>query len=482
MEYSKPKKYTFLIIITIGLGYIVWNSPLAVDDLYYQAFGFKKVSEIFHFAITYGNGRLLGNMLIHFILGSRSFRTVFQTLVILLLWLLSCKAVQKGTWDNFQLGIILFLAISPAIFREDYLWSSAFANYIPGVICMFLAFRIVNAGGGIVWNAVLLIVSIAGQLFVEHTSLINMVFSLVILAFFAKTKVKKEKIMSASVWFAGTVVGLGLMFSIPKLFYVANEWENYQKVNIDSFHNLWVSVISNGMQISGIYLQNVVALVFLSFFLIMAAKPKTVAKLVLALSPVYGFVVSYVVNDAWTGTWCGFLNLLMLVLYLGVVLLSITRSKELKAKNESLFYLAMCVFSVLPLLVVYPIGARCVLHSYVFLVMAILSLFNNNPDLLGEGRNKRISAFAVIGACILVGGLAVHFHTVGEIDQMRLEYTQSRVEEGANKILVPKISSAYVKENDGWSYGQVFYQKEKQDIEFEFIPDSEWKDTADVQG
>lgn len=480
MKLIKSKKYLYCIL-AIGFGYIVWNSPLTIDDLYYKTYGLSKFGEIFYFAISYGNGRLLGNMLIHFILQSASFRMIFQTFIVFFLWWLTCKTIQKDAWDVFPLGVVLFLAISPAIFGEVYLWSSAFANYIPGIICMFLAASIVKKKNGTIWNIVLLIISIAGQLFVEHTSLINLVYSLCVLIYYVKTDVDKSKKITSIVWFIGTVIGIGIMFLIPQIFYVPNEWETYQKININNIHDLVISVIANGMQISGIYLQNVFALVSLGIFLIIVAKPKRTAKGVLILSPIYGFVVSYFINEAWKETLCGALNLLILLLYLAAVILSIVQSKELNGKNESLFFIGMCMFSVLPLLIVYPIGPRCIFHSYVFLVLAILSLYSYNSDRIDEELNKIIIIFSIFGACIFVGGLAIHFHEVGEIDKMRLEYTQSKVEEGAKKIYIPKISSIYVKDNIEWSYGQVFYQEEKQDIEFEFIDYLVWKNTMGVQ-
>lgn len=149
---SNIKKTLFLIVVSLSLGYIVWNSPLAVDDLYYEAYDLQKIGDIFHFAIAYGNGRLLGNMLIHFILRSQLFRTLFQTSVIVILWLLAYKTAQTTNVCSFFACIALFLTISPSIFRDTYLWSSAFANYVPGIIFMFLSLYLVRKSSEIRHN------------------------------------------------------------------------------------------------------------------------------------------------------------------------------------------------------------------------------------------------------------------------------------------------------------------------------------------
>lgn len=144
MVSCKIKKGIFLACAVLSLGYVIWNSPLTVDDLYYEAYGLRNVSDIFHFAIAYGNGRLFGNMLIHFILWSPVFRTVLQTAVLLMLWFLTYKMAKPARTCSFYICIALFLAISPTIMREAFLWSSAFANYVPGIIAMFVSFYIVR--------------------------------------------------------------------------------------------------------------------------------------------------------------------------------------------------------------------------------------------------------------------------------------------------------------------------------------------------
>ena len=140
----KTKQGLFLIIVAASLGYVIWNSPLTVDDLYYEAYGLKRIGDVFRFAIAYGNGRLFGNMLIHFMLRSPIVRTVLQTIGVLTLWLLTYETAEPTKTKSFYVCIALFVAISPTIFREDYLWSSAFANYIPGIIFMFLSFCLVR--------------------------------------------------------------------------------------------------------------------------------------------------------------------------------------------------------------------------------------------------------------------------------------------------------------------------------------------------
>lgn len=263
------------------------------------------------------------------------------------------------------------------------------------------------------------------------------------------------------------------MLMIPKLFYIANEWESYQKVNINSLHDFIISIVANGMQIAGIYLQNVFALIILSIVVIVLARPQKLAKIILLFVPVYGFIVNYIISSIWTGTICGMVSLLFLVLYAVTVIIVILTEKSIEIKAPALFFLGMSIFSVLPLLIVYPIGSRCLLHSYVFLVLAILSLLNN-IDEANFKFSKNMTAICIVVSCLLLCFLVVHFHKVGFIDQMRLEYVQDMVDSGAEKITVPKIPSIYVKDNNGWSYGQVFYHENKQDIEFEFIDYDEW--------
>ena len=82
--------------------------------------------------------------------------------------------------------------------------------------------------------------------------MINIVFALCVLCYFIITKAPKIKIVLSSILLSGTLAGMGIMLMIPRLFYVANEFENYQKVNFNSLHDLVISVVANGLQIAGI--------------------------------------------------------------------------------------------------------------------------------------------------------------------------------------------------------------------------------------
>lgn len=473
MNGQKEKNNIYIVLVTIVLGYIIWNSPLTVDDLYYKAFALKNIKAIFKFALGYGNGRLLGNMLIHFIIKSSIFRVIFQTFFVMLLCFIICKITHVYLNKIFYLGIALYFFVSPLIFRDVYLWSSAFANYIPGIICMFVAWHIVKNKDGLIWNFILLVVSVLGQLFVEHTSLINTVLAVVTLIYFIKENCNKQKINKAFIWFVGTAVGMAIMFMIPKLFYVKNEWENYQKsVDITNLKGFIVGILGNGMQISGIYLQNVFGLIVLSIALIMLVNPKIIEKIILIIVPIYGLCINFVIENLWTGTICAFMNLAVCLVYFMCVTMLIIQNRNIHGREKILFYICMCVFSVMPLLVVYPIGARCLLHSYVFFIMAVLTLINENIEKFNVDIMKLISVIAMgVFSVIMV----VNFHNVGRLDEQRLQYVQKEVDKGNSIIYVPKIESKYVKDNDGWSYGQVFYHNKKQDIKFIFIDEGKWE-------
>ena len=132
----------------------------------------------------------------------------------------------------------------------------------------------------------------------------------------------------------------------------------------------------------------------------------------------------------------------------------------------------MCAFSVMPLLVVYPIGTRCLLHSYVFFIMAVLTITNENIEKFNVNVIKLVSVIAMCAFSVI---MVVNFHNVRRVNEQRLQYVQKKVDKGNSIIHVPKIESKYVKDNDGWSYGQIFYHNKKQDIKFIFIDEQKWE-------
>ena len=454
MNLDKLRRTIFLAIIAIGMGYIVWNSPLVSDDLYYQSFAFRSIKDIFHFALTYNNGRLFGNMLIHYVVRSSSLRVLLQTGIILSLWLLTYSTSKNVGICSFFACIAMFLAVGPAIFRDTYLWSSAFANYFPGIICMLIAFNSVQNRLSVTQNILLFIVSVCGQLFVEHTSLINIVCACCVFVFFYKVQKDRPQLISSIIWLGGAIIGAIIMFAIPKMFYITSDWVNYQKVNLGSLHELIISIVGNGMQIAGLYWQNTFAFAILSAVIVFLGKPRGVVKSVLLLLPVYGFSVSY------TSIISGMINLLLLILYFTIIVLTVYKSDKIKNKLLVLFYFGMCLFSVMPLLVVYPIGARCLLHSYVFLVLGLLSLINNIAEIDFQFE-KRLANFCFGSACALICFLSFEFHQIGIIDRARLAYTHDMINAGNSIIIVPKLPSVYVKPNSDWDYDYAFFRQKK---------------------
>lgn len=262
------------------------------------------------------------------------------------------------------------------------------------------------------------------------------------------------------------------MFMIPKLFYVKNEWENYQKsVDITNLKSFIVGILANGMQISGIYLQNVFGLIALSIVLIMLVNTKIIEKIVLISVPMYGLCINFIIDALWTGTICAVINLAVFLVYFICVVMLIIK-KHIHGKEKILFYICMCAFSVMPLLVVYPIGTRCLLHSYVFFIMAVLTIINENIEKFNVNVIKLVSVIAMCAFSVI---MVVNFHNVRRLNEQRLQYVQKEVDKGNSIIYVPKIESKYVKDNDGWSYGQIFYHNKKQDIKFIFIDEQKWE-------
>ena len=416
-------------------------------------------------------------MLIHIIVKSSVFRTFFHTGMLMLLIFFVSYLTKEKDKNLLILSCVLIISVSPTIFREVYLWSSGFANYIPGIVSMFLSYMITIRQGArnkLGWGVLLFVISFSGQLFVEHTAIINIMSAIVILVFY--TMEKKNRTMPI-IWLTGAILGVIVLFMIPKLFYVPNEWENYQRFNLDSIRDLAGSVFVNAINIGDVYLQNVCALVILSVILLLVSPKKTfIVKFILFFTPAYGFITNFILGNVWNGMFYCFFDLLVLLSYVTVVFLLIYKNSNLCRKRKILICLGMCIFSVLPLLIVYPTGARCLFHSYVFLILLILHLLNGNWKVISIKKYNALKTVMIGMSSIFMIGLCVHFNEIHKIDEERLDYIREMLEQGEENISVPEIPSQYVKQNSEWSYGQVFFYKEKQDINFEFIDYNDWKE------
>lgn len=376
------------------------------------------------------------------------------------------------------LSFLLTIGIAPQFFAQVFTWTSGFSNYVPPIICMLSCLIISNKGNTSKCTLLLIFVlGISGQLYVEHSTIINI--TMAALSLFYSIKYCRENISLNLAWLSGTIIGATTMFSIPTLFCTYNEFEGYQKLNIHGLRDFIISIVSNAMYISKMLCDNCILFASLSILLIYFIRKKKhlniidkAAMIILEIFPLF-CIFSYISKMAQHEIQINFVFFCCVIAYLiSVVYSVITVISERDLRIKSAFYLFMAVFSILPLLIVYPIGNRCLFHSYIFLSLLVLSLFENVYQ--SCKKKEIISNILKVASVILIFSICICFIKLNSIDRMKQQYIQEQMHNHAEEISIPDIKSDYIHTNENIMIGCKYYYKEKGDINFLNVDYKTW--------
>ena len=131
--YSKIRLPLFLGGCFVFYFLIMLCAPYTYDDYEFARVPYNSFRELISFCLTYGNGRLLGNIFgivlnQHPILGAAVKSLLMSGTVILLPAVCGLRSKHA-----YLLSFLLVTAIDPALFAQIYTWTSGFGNYAPPV-------------------------------------------------------------------------------------------------------------------------------------------------------------------------------------------------------------------------------------------------------------------------------------------------------------------------------------------------------------
>ena len=125
-----------LLFAIIALYSISMLSPLVVDDYYFKSLRLNSFSECVQYILHYGNGRLLGNLLVLYALKNPIILSVMKTLMFLSIGFFMSKIINNiVAGKNESIVFLLLITMPPKIFAQVYSWTSGFCNYVPPVLC-----------------------------------------------------------------------------------------------------------------------------------------------------------------------------------------------------------------------------------------------------------------------------------------------------------------------------------------------------------
>lgn len=465
-----------LLFAIIALYSISMLSPLVVDDYYFKSLRLNSFSECVQYILHYGNGRLLGNLLVLYALKNPIILSVMKTLMFLSIGFFMSKIINNIVGGkNESIVFLLLITMPPQIFAQVYSWTSGFCNYVPPVLCnlyLIHSFLISDRKQGCLDIFVVFFVGLGSELFVEHSAIINFTLMCCIAGY---CFIKKRNTVQAVLCWVGTFMGLIIIFLVPRIFATTTGFENYQKLNLGNLHDLLMSIVSNALLICEKYSSAVVLwLVMSSVMLKRCRKQKHtyIVSIIFIVYPIYSGII-YIITHYFSikmGTAISILNAIVMFIYLMSIYYVIIKMEKSKIRNLSciLFYLA--IYSVLPLLIVYPIGERCLFHSYIILELFVTL---NCLDVFDSFRYKGLDVPAMISVVFTIM-LVITYLRIYRIDKEKINYIEVCIEKQEKEILIPKISSDYIHSSENIMISNAYFYKKPGDITFKEIKYSDW--------
>lgn len=487
------KKFLWLLFLASAVfaAVLMLCSPMFTDDYDFASRHFSSFSEILHYCLHYGNGRLIGNVGAALFAASVPVRTVVRALLLAGLVVLLPMTVQARRKTSWLLSFLLVFGVAPTMFAEVYSWASGFQNYVPPVflltLCMLL-WQSADRGRCPLWLrcAAVFLLALAGQLYVELDTIVCCLAALAALILSRRHSAARKAV--SSLWLAGTLAGGAVMLVIPRLF--EREYQLiafYRHVYLSSFREMLDSVWTNGLKLIGFFSGAcfLCAAMGLAVFLLLGKtrgawrRPgawRACRAVSLAL-PLYSLIFRAFFSGGrfvWLPALPKLLFALLCIGFLFVFICAAAHAGDRTLLVRVCVLLGLAVCSIGPMLVVYPAPERSVYLCYVLLSCAALAVFEFLlPSMSAAGQKP-----ARLGACLAAGILSLllllQFAAVAYTDRLNTEYIERQLAAGSTQIALITPPSDYVYRNTSSYVGHYYYLQEPNDVQFTFTDYASW--------
>lgn len=468
---------------------IGWCSPITGDDLEFASLQYETLEEYWTYVSQYGNGRFLGNAL----------GVAMSCLPLLRIWgravvLASCvmllpRALGRDSFGDCWLSFLLLVGVDGKLFGEVYAWAAGFGNYITPIWLTLLILTLLTSRtdvhqGGILRTALIFLLAVCAQLFMEHTAAVNLLLSL-----YAVVRSFRKKDISPSgawAWLVGSLIGLGIMLFGPSLFYVpGNHAEKYRALYRGNISEMITVAIRNTLRLSTYYLNaNALPICLGGAATLWLTRDRRSARGNRGMAMAWGVCTGYIAFCAFQGmdSYFGKQNFLFYAVSLAVILtligiwaLAAWQLGSGGLRDKLLLCLALGVIALAPILIVYPLHIRIVFQSYIFFAAAgVLSLSALGGTLEPRFRSWGKSATMLAATAVAVNLLLVYAF-IGQVSRLRDDYIREQISQGAQTIQAFTIEYDYVLDDCLDELAVLYYSKlAGYPVTFEKVSQSVW--------
>ena len=484
---------TFFFLLLLSRGFVTSG-----DDWYFSARNTAEglsgaFREAVHNAVRHYaslNGRLLGNGSSRFFGTHDMVRELARCTIILVILLQLCRAARVRSALMYLAALLMVVALPSDIYAQSYAWAAGFFNYVPPLM-MILAFilradRVMNGQkDSFLHGFGMFLPAFACQLFVENVTVGFCLLTAGTALWYLAANRRLSWSLSGSL--LGAILGCAVMFSAPG--YANVNQEGYREVS--STIGELLKVFRTNFTTITMYLTERNWAVILPMSLLGVAllsgkeagkHPvlRSLAAAALLVCPVWFYAYRKVLLTLSYSQWVAQLsfwldmafNLLYLLAVLAAAVLGLT---DAGSRRRAVLCIAAVPLIFGPLLVVNPIGPRCMYIPYMLLVCIVLIFAG---EWLGrcsaDTRKLLLMPVALMTACVLT----VYLWTAvwnGYYEHIRISRIQEAMSVGASAVDLPSYPyPAYVHNGNGGAIRYYYYYETPCDLEFRYVPHPDW--------
>lgn len=416
------------------------------------------------------NGRYAGNFLVLALTRSKLADALVMAASYTLACLLCHKYCGSKTAVSLLFATFLFFAMPAAIFREAVVWTSGYTNYVPSALISVLYIVLVK---NITEEALprypkflfvgTFLMGVVGALFMENVTLFNVCLAVAVIGY---TFLKHKTHFSAHYGFlAGAIVGCVIMFSNSAYHTIAQGTDQYRETP-QGMHQTIEYMKGNAVRLSDYLILNndrmclIVSVLLVLLALQVIRQSQGSGKKWVIRGCVLVNLVSLMLvflNEAATEAVVAAAAALSIpdgiryavqLMITAVYVLSVFGCVWLCVEKKSRFQILMpfyCVpVSLVPLLVVHPIGPRCAFIGYLLMMVFLTALFVYVKDHCRiSNRHAKVLLCSLCAVILLqMGQYLGIYYPVYQCEQQRSAFIAYQISSGADTIRICDLPQA----------------------------------------
>lgn len=473
-----------------GFAFLAYLFPYTGDDWAWgSSIGMDRLKIFF----AGYNGRYVGNLLVLLLTRSKLLDVVVMAASFSLVCFLSYTYSKDKSKASVLLAAALFLLMPKKMWAQVVVWTAGFTNYVPSALISvaYLVYakeitgeKLSDRKDTLGQSLGLFFAGFCGALFVESVTVFHIALSVAVMGYMF-LRFRKYRWGHVG-FFLGSVAGTLAMFANSTYDRISQGEDYYRHMPVGLRDTVYFALDQARNILDFILSENLIFCVIVTGLLLILTlfSGKSGKKWVWLPAAVHvGSLLLLWQEDAVITRIIDSLALPKLIthtipivpplLYVFSILIMVLCLVEKGRRFRMLLPFYCAVVSLGPLLVVHPVGARCVFIGYFFMIVFTVDLFGYLCARMHLGEKWLCRALGLVVAAQLLFWVSIHY-PVHYYDRLRLDYIRKQVEEGQKTVLICDLpNKAYLYDSlpDNETLAQryqLFYGLDT-DLEFEYV-------------